>query len=102
MNTALTLALCLVGHGFVGHAKKQTNVTGPVKLAIRHADPWMVKAMIEGGQVTQPELSTLWGVTGNQPGAQSGNQGGSPLLESGFLVVNPTDNSLWWYPKKTK
>jgi len=82
--------------------KKQLDNRVPVKLQIHHADPWAVKAMLEGSNLTQPEISTLWGVRGGpKSGGGTGQQGGgSPLLQDGFLVVNPTDNSLWWYPKK--
>ena len=83
-----------------GGTKQKENRT-PTRLAIHHADPWAVKSLIEGGSLTQPELSTLWGIGGGQGRSQTGNQNAkSPLLEDGFLVVNPTDNSLWWYPKK--
>lgn len=82
--------------------KRQTDSRVPVKLPIRHADPWAVKAMIEGSSITQPELSTIMGVLGGTAttGANNRQGGNSPLLQDGFLVVNPTDNSLWWYPKK--
>ena len=84
-----------------GGIKRQTDNRVPVRLQIRHADPWAVKALIEGSGGLQPELSTIWGVRGGaNPGANA--QGGnSPLLKDGYLVVNPTDNSLWWYPKKS-
>jgi len=102
---AFALAFGCVGIAVAsGGTKKQADNRVPVKLQIHHADPWAVKAMIEGAQITQPELSTIWGVSGGQ-GRQTGNtqQGKpSPLLQDGYLVVNPTDNSLWWYPNRQK
>lgn len=87
--------LCAAGGG----AKKQADNRVPVRLPIHHADPWAVKALIEGSGITSPEISTVLKVTGgNLPGGQGGAN--SPLLKDGFLVVNPTDNSLWWYPKR--
>ena len=83
--------------------KRQVDNRVPVRLQIRHANPWTVKAMLEGRSPNQPEISTLAGIGLGQTG-QSGqnnqNVGSSALLKDGFLVVNPTDNSLWWYPKK--
>lgn len=67
----------------------------PFRIAVRHADPWFVKAMLEGIPVTQPEHSSRPGFQGL--GQQTG-QAISSLLEGGRLIVNPTDNSLWWYP----
>ncbi len=85
-----------------GGTGRQTDNRVPIRLPIRHADPWAVKAMMEGSSITQPELSTILGVRGGAMGrnATNGQAGNSPLLQDGFLVVNPTDNSLWWYPKK--
>ncbi len=96
LPSLVSIALC------TGGTKAQIDNRVPVKFQIRHADPWAVKAMIEGSAITQPELSTLLGVRGgsnNQGGNNTQNQN-SPNLKDGFLVVNPTDNSLWWYPKK--
>lgn len=84
-----------------GTGKKQIDMRVPVKLQIRHADPWAVKALIEGTSLPSPEISTIIGVKGNANGNGNNQQSGnSPLLKDGYLVVNPTDNSLWWYPKK--
>jgi len=99
MRRALCLLIALTCSPAVfasGGAGKQTDNRVPVKLPIRHADPWAVKALIEGSSISQPELSTILGFNGGAT-----NRGGnSLLLKDGFLVVNPTDNSLWWYPKK--
>jgi len=45
--------------------------------------------------LVSPELSTLFFLMGAPQGAANGVNG---LLEGGKLLVNPTDNSLWWYP----
>lgn len=68
----------------------------PFRIPIRHADPWMIKALLEGMPVRSPEMST-------QPGFQGVGQAANTaasLLKSGRLVVNPTDNSLWFYPDR--
>jgi len=83
-----------------GGAKKQVDTRVPVKLPIHHADPWAVKALIEGTNLQQPELSSIWGVRGGNAAGNNSQTTNSPLLKDGYLVVNPTDNSLWWYPKK--
>jgi hypothetical protein len=84
----------------VNKGRRQLDNRVPVKFQIFHADPWAVKALLEGRQHSQPEISTvaaLGGGTGMQ-GGQSNQK--SPLLQDGYLVVNPTDNSLWWYPNR--
>ncbi len=93
----ISSAFCLAG------SRKQLNERVPVKFAIHHADPWSVKAMIEGTAIDTPELSSVRQLIGAGNLLASGANGaGSPLLEDGFLVVNPTDNSLWWYPKAAR
>lgn len=71
----------------------------PFKIQIRHADPWAVKAMLEGMPITSPEISTLPGFKGVAAGASAGL---TKFLKSGHLVVNPTDNSLWLFPDTGK
>lgn len=105
MKLALCLGFVLVSATTVfasGGKVRQVDNRTPVKLPIRHADPWAVKALIEGTSISQPELSTIIGMLGGAANRSSNNTQGanSPLLKDGFLVVNPTDNSLWWYPKR--
>lgn len=97
----MLLFIAIFASGTVGK-KQQMSEHIPVKFTIRHADPWSVKAMLEGGSIGSPEQSTLWQLLGgsNRSGGNMSN-GGSPILGDGFLVVNPTDNSLWWYPKRS-
>ncbi|RYG16829.1 hypothetical protein EON82_24570 [bacterium] len=70
----------------------------PIRIAVRHADPYAIKAMLEGQPIVSPEISTLLGRMG-QPAAAGAVAAASNLLMGGVLFVNPTDNSLWWYPK---
>jgi hypothetical protein len=100
----------------------------PIQIKIRHADPWAVKTLLEGGELRAPELSTilaLMGGTGGQggqggqggagggrggaggaggrggAGGAAGGQGGdgrSPLFPGGRFIINPGDNSLWFIP----
>lgn len=67
----------------------------PVRIPIRHADPWVVKAMVEGQTIWMPEMSTIFGLFGAPPQAAAPVNG---LFTGGKFLVNPTDNSLWWYP----
>jgi hypothetical protein len=71
---------------------------GVMRIYVMHADPWAVKALIEGTPISQPELSTILGFAGI-PSKESS------FIESifggqGTLVVNPTDNSILFFPKK--
>ena len=72
---------------------------GPFRFRVLHADPWTIKAMIEGTATRSPETSTLPGFGG--PIAKAANAAVNRVLRDGYLVVNPTDNSLWYVPKHT-
>jgi hypothetical protein len=100
--------------------------THPVRFPVRHADPWTIKMLLEGMQVRQPENGTLGfgagfgggmaggfgggagaGFGGGQAGgggAMGGAAGGARgvLPPGGYLIVNPTDNSLWWIPERRR
>lgn len=67
----------------------------PIRIPVRSADPWFIKFALEGQKLVSPELSTLFFLMGAPQGAANGV---NSLLEGGKLLVNPTDNSLWWYP----
>jgi hypothetical protein len=73
------------------------DVPAPIKIPVRHADPWMIKALLEGMAVQSPEMSSLPGFQGL--GQNAGNAVGS-FIRGGRLVVNPTDNSLWFFPDR--
>jgi hypothetical protein len=93
MNRLLVLfgALSLAGAANAQEdiLKMLDGATRPVRVPIRSADPWVVKAMLEGTPVRQPEISTIMGVQGfgggggagggfgggNFGGGQSGGQG---------------------------
>ncbi len=69
-----------------------------IKVRVYHADPWAVKALLEGVAFNQPELSTILGFAG-VPDKESS------LIESifggkGRLVVNSTDNSILFIPDR--
>ncbi|MEQ1822801.1 MAG: hypothetical protein ABL949_09835 [Fimbriimonadaceae bacterium] len=67
----------------------------PIRIQIRHADPYFVKGMMEGRGLTSPELSTALDFMG-LPG-QIGNVIDS-IFKDGTFLVNAGDNSLWWIP----
>ena len=69
-----------------------------VRIPVYHGDPWFIKALIEGISISQPELSSILGFAG-VPDKDS------DLVQSifggkGSLVVNPTDNSILFFPAK--
>lgn len=67
-----------------------------IRIRIRHADPYMIMALLEGRRVKSPEVSKLVGLMGNQATPQGQ---ANPLIKDGTFFVNPTDNSLWFVPK---
>ena len=89
----LLCALSLAGAAVAQTVPQRTPV--PTRMEIRHADPWFVKAMLEGRGVVSPELSTVFGFMGFPP---STGDAVNALFKGGRLVVNPTDNSLWFFP----
>ena len=95
---AIGLIASLAGCAF-GQARPIAD-GGFVRIMIFHADPYMVKALLQGSSTytMAPELSTIMGFAG-VPDKDS------ELIESifggkGRLVVNPTDNSLLFFPEK--
>ncbi|HWA81809.1 MAG TPA: hypothetical protein VG820_00135 [Fimbriimonadaceae bacterium] len=92
----LVAALCLATGAFA--QARPIGENGVIRIRIQHADPWAVKALLEGTQITQPELSAILGFAGIP-------DKDSELIQSifgskGRLVVNPTDNSLLFIPEK--
>ena len=75
----------------------QTAVT-PIKIKVRHADPWMLVALLQGEPVVSPEISTLMGFMGMP--APPPTTGFGRLIPPGRIFVNPTDNSIWFVPEK--
>jgi len=67
----------------------------PIRIPVRSADPWFIKFALEGQKLVSPELSTLFFLMGAPQGTGSAV---NTLFDGGKLLVNPTDNSLWWYP----
>jgi len=60
---------------------------------VQHADPYLLVALLMGMSPTQPEISTAGGQLPQ-------GQGGMWLIPEGKLIVNPTDNSIIYIPKK--
>lgn len=69
----------------------------PIRIQIRHADPYFVKGMMEGRTLLSPELSTALDFMG-LPG-QVGSIIDS-IFRDGTFLVNAGDNSLWWIPNQ--
>jgi hypothetical protein len=67
----------------------------PIRIQIRHADPYFVKGMMEGRGLTSPELSTALDFMG-LPGQIGSIIDG--IFKDGTFLVNAGDNSLWWIP----
>jgi hypothetical protein len=71
---------------------------GVLRFQVYHGDPYLIKALLQGTQVMQPELSTLLNFAGIP-------DKDSDLITSlfggaGRIVINPTDNSLLFFPTK--
>lgn len=98
MRTLATLMLLAVG-SVAAFAAPQSDVPEPRRIPVRSADPYFIKAMLEGQMVSAPEMSTIWGVLGMP---QSTTAAITQLFQGGHLVVNPTDNSLWFFPDRPK
>ena len=78
-----------------GQGDRITIRRQPVQIRIRHADPWAVKAMLEGQSINSPEISTVMALMGMPQQATQTTKG---LFDDGKLLVNPADNSLWFIP----
>jgi hypothetical protein len=65
------------------------------RIPVRHADPWAIKFLLEGRDLVSPEISTVFAFMGVPPAAGDAING---LVRNGRLIVNPIDNSLWFYP----
>lgn len=90
MRTVIALILALaVGAATAQAAKK------PIRIAVRHADPWALVALLEGRSLLSPEISTVMEFVGFPPPPV---QGFGRLLPPGRLFVNPGDNSIWFVP----
>ena len=94
MRILAALAL-LASAGLALAQEAPKPATHAYRIKIRHADPWAVKAMLEGQSIQSPELSTILGFMGLP---QNTSQTVNSLVEGGKLIVNPTDNSLWFIP----
>lgn len=89
---ALGLGLLLIPLGAA-----QDVIGGKViKIRVNHADPWFIVAMLEGWSVTSPELSSLFGALGAPQAGTALNK-----LFKGKFIVNPTDNSILFFPDQT-
>jgi hypothetical protein len=91
--------ICLAALATAAFAGAQTPIGdhGVMRMVVKHGDPWMVKALIEGIQISQPELSTILGFAGIPD--QESDLLASLFGRQGTLVVNPTDNSIIFFPK---
>lgn len=87
------LAMAIAGGAIAQDLPRKTPV--PIRIPVRHADPWFIKGMLEGIPLISPEVSTIIGFMGfPDAGANAVNK----MFTGGRLVVNPTDNSLWFFP----
>jgi len=72
----------------------------PVRIPVRHADPWMIKFFLEGQQIRFPEMSTMLALGGMGAAGGQAAAGATAFFTGGRLVVNVTDNSLWFFPDR--
>lgn len=89
LGLALLIALALVPFG-----SAQDLILGKVlRIRVNHADPWFIVALLENWGVQSPELSTVFGALGAPQAGQALNS-----LFKGKFIVNPTDNSILFFP----
>jgi hypothetical protein len=98
MKLFFALALAIVTVTFAHGKGQQDNGRGFVRIRVMHADPWAMKALIEGTSISQPELSSILGFAGIPD--RDSEMITSIFGGKGRLVVNPTDNSLLFFPTK--
>lgn len=96
----VALALVVAGIGTYAHAAQASSVKlRPHRFEVLHGDPWAIKAMLEGTPLRSPEIGVLLSMGGAGAGLAAGAASQNALFKSGTLMVNPTDNSIWWFPK---
>lgn len=101
MWIAVAFGLLLATAGQAQTAPGGGNTTGPrafgdpIRIPVRHADPWAIKFMLEGQSLISPEVSTILAFNGIAPAAGAI---ANALFRNGILVVNAADNSLWFFP----
>jgi hypothetical protein len=93
MKQILALSLVLLS----ALAPCQDAELRPIRIRVRHADPWAVVAMLQGQPVMSPEISTVIGILGFPTPPSPGF---GTLLPKGRLFINPGDNSIWFVPEK--
>lgn len=69
----------------------------PVRIQVRHADPYAIVALLQGNSIPFPEISTL-AIFGFQP-PQGGRQG-QGFVPEGSFVVDPATNAIWYLPRR--
>jgi hypothetical protein len=69
----------------------------PVRMQVRHADPYAIVALLQGSSIPFPEISTL-AVFGFQ--APQASRQGQGFVPEGNFVVDPATNAIWYLPKR--
>lgn len=88
------MSLIVVCVACLGVAQSSSR-PAPIRLVIRKADPYFVKAMLENQPVMSAEMSTTMGAIGMPQAAGVVNG----FFGRGKFMVNPIDNSLWFFPE---
>ena len=108
MGSFLLSAFAALGIQLAGAHPPQFDQL-PVQIKIRHADPWLIAALLNGENPLSPEMSVTYGLPGfgggpggGQGGGQQGQNrgGGQSLIKGGRIIINPADNSIWFIPDK--
>lgn len=100
----LALALSAIAMGASAQTAPGGNASNrefgnPIRIPVRHADPWAIKFMLEGQSLVSPEVSTILAFNGVAPAAGAI---ANALFRNGILVVNAADNSLWFFPYRDR
>lgn len=87
--------LVLLAFGAATLASAQKPAPTPVKIKVRHGDPWAIAALLQGQPLSQPEISTVLGFMGVPTPPVTGV---GSLIQNGRIIINPADNSIYFTP----
>lgn len=87
------LGAALVSLATVGSWAQTQPERTVIKYRIMHGDPYLIVALIQGLNVTSPEISVLLNFAGVPTTIPEDS-----LIPKGRIVVDPTDNSILYMP----
>lgn len=80
-------------------AQEITHGLRPVRIVVRHGDPWVIVSLLKGQSPPFSELSTLAWFLGGLPLEFGPSAGG--IGPEGTYIVNPADNCIYFLPRRS-